>query len=265
MEGCRVVMAGTGNASTVLGRLVLRSGHSIVRVCGRDPVKAGRLAEEWGSEASTSFDLTEVDADLCIVAVSDRALKDCGRWLRVGGALTVHTAGSVEMGVLRSSAQRHGVLYPLQSLNANASAPTQIPFLVDGCTEEVCSFVSGFARSLSPLVSLADDRARADTHLAAVMSSNFINHLLALTEDLCRSRGVSFSTLRPLLNETLERAFRDSPSEVQTGPAARNDLETVGEHLRKLEDMPAIRETYLALTKSILDRMGFDDGPLRVP
>ena len=262
MGSWRVVMAGTGNVSAVLGGLIRSRGHSIVSVAGRDIDKATLLAQAWGAEPTTSFDFTETKADLCILAVSDPALAGCAEWLHTGGMVTVHTAGSVPMGVLRPVAEHRGVLYPLQSLNANATMAPVIPFLVDGSTEEVAGFVADFARSLSQDVRRADDKERADTHLAAVLSSNFINHLMALTEDFCRMNDIPFIGLRPLLRETIERAFIVSPSDVQTGPAARNDIDTLKSHLVRLNETPELRDLYLVLSRSILERKGFDGGSL---
>ena len=260
MEPLRVVMAGTGNAATVLGRMIIRAGHSIVAVAGRDAGKTEALASEWTARAVGRFDFRGIGADLCILAVSDQALSGCDAWLRTGDLVTVHTAGSVPMDALKSVSERRGVLYPLQSLNSNATVLPETPILIDGSTEEVASFLFGFAGTLSSQILRADDAQRADYHLAAVVGSNFTNHLLALAEDYCRSKDVLFPILRPLIAETVARAFRDSPSRVQTGPAARNDLGTVQRHLDMLRDMPELRSVYLAMTRSILDRYGNEEG-----
>jgi predicted short-subunit dehydrogenase-like oxidoreductase (DUF2520 family) len=260
MEPIRVLMVGTGNASSVLGRMILRAGHSIVAVAGRDAGKTNALASEWSARAVDRFDFSGIGADLCMLAVSDQALGDCDAWLHTGDMVTVHTAGSVSMDVLRSVSERRGVLYPLQSLNSNATVLPETPFLIDGSTDDVTAFLSAFARTLSSHVIRADDTQRADYHLAAVVCSNFTNHLLALAEDYCRSRGIRFPILQPLVAETVGRAFRDSPSRVQTGPAARNDLGTVERHLDMLRDMPELRPVYLSLTRSILERYGHEKG-----
>jgi predicted short-subunit dehydrogenase-like oxidoreductase (DUF2520 family) len=260
MKSCRVIMAGTGNASTVLGRLIRRSGHTIVAVAGRQATKTRELANEWDARATSSFDFSGIEADFCILAVADHALYGCGEWLRAGDMATVHTAGSVPMDVLRSVAARFGVLYPLQSLNTNASSLPEVPFLVDGSSGEVKASLFDFAQTLSSDVRTANDAERADHHLAAVFSSNFINHLLALTEDYCRSKGISFSSLNPLVRETIERAFRDSPSNVQTGPAARNDLGTVERQSECLAEMPHLQSIYRIMTRSIRQRHGHDGG-----
>lgn len=258
MRRFRISMVGTGNVSTVLGRLLLKKGHSIVSVSGRERARTEELATEWGSEARFDFDVSDLDADFCIVAVSDQAVKDAGNWLRTGETTALHTAGSVPMHVLKGSAESHGVLYPLQSLNRNATEIPDIPFLVDGSTEETLLAVEALAHTLSEKVTRADDGQRADYHLAAVMSSNFINHLMASTEDYCRSRDLHLPQLQPLLLETLERAFRDSPSRVQTGPASRNDLDTMRGHLERLEGMPELRDVYSSLSKAIMRRHGHD-------
>ena len=44
------------------------------------------------------------------------------------------------------------------------------------------------------------------------------------------------SILKPLVMETINKAFDNVPSSVQTGPAARGDKETMGAHLNQLND-----------------------------
>lgn len=262
MGSRKVVMVGTGNVSAVLGGLILSRGHSIVAVAGRDIARTAALASTWGAQPSTTFDFSGLRADLCILAVTDSAIQGCADWLRTGGMVTVHTAGSVSMDALKPIAENRGVLYPLQTLNAKATVVPEIPFLVDGSSEQVAGFITDFAHSLSYDVRRTNDKERADTHLAAVMSSNFINHLLALTEDFCRMKDIPFSGLRPLIMETVGRAFRNSPSKVQTGPAARNDLETLNSHLQRLADMPELGDLYRVFSRSILERRGFKGGSL---
>lgn len=252
----KVAIVGTGNVAIVLGRLVAEAGHAVVGVYGRDIAKAAGLAERLGSRACDSFDLRDADADLCIVAVSDAALKTCGTWLQTGGMLTVHTAGSVPMSALEGSGSRIGVLYPLQTLNAHSDAMPDIPFLVDGSSQETVERIIAFAKTLSATVQRADDEERIEIHLAAVIGSNLMNHLLSLTEEYCRSHGIQMGILRPLLRETLDRAFRMSPSKVQTGPAARNDIATLRLHLDRLGSMPDLHEVYLLLSRQILSRHG---------
>jgi predicted short-subunit dehydrogenase-like oxidoreductase (DUF2520 family) len=90
-------------------------------------------------------------------------------------------------------------------------------------------------------------------HLAAVISSNFTNHLLAEAEKILKSRGFELDILKPLMVETIEKAFAISPENAQTGPAVRGNQKVIDKHLEILKDFPEVREVYRNLSESIRD------------
>ena len=100
----------------------------------------------------------------------------------------------------------------------------------------------------------AGDNARAKLHVAAVVVSNFTNHLYKLAEDYCRKEGLDFKQLLPLIEETALRLKSTSPSAAQTGPALRHDKETIQKHLSLLAAHPQLKNMYLLLTESIQQR-----------
>lgn len=128
-----------------------------------------------------------------------------------------------------------------------------IPFLVDGNSPDVTEFIRVFALSLSPHVTITNDDERLKLHTAAVIVSNFTNHLYAIAEEFCESEKIDFGLLRPLIMETAQRLESISPSAVQTGPAIRKDIHTLDKHLRLLSAYPKLRTTYLRLTDSIMN------------
>lgn len=249
----KVVLIGSGNVSTVLGKLMLAKGHEILQVISRNETHAALLAKELGATADTELKKVNPKADICVVAIADDALYMIDKTLDLNGLLIVHTAGSVSREVLQKISTRYGVLYPLQSLRAETGYFPEIPFLVDGNDDETSRDIYSFAASLSDKVSMATDEQRLKLHLAAVASSNFINHLLTLTEAYCKKAGVDFKLLYPLLSETVNRIQDLSPSAVQTGPAIRNDQETIRKHLAMLSENPELQKIYNIMTMSIQD------------
>jgi predicted short-subunit dehydrogenase-like oxidoreductase (DUF2520 family) len=57
--------------------------------------------------------------------------------------------------------------------------------------------------------------------------------------------------LLPLIEETARRIKNISPRQSQTGPAARNDEETIQKHLALLEKYPDLKKIYELFTASI--------------
>jgi predicted short-subunit dehydrogenase-like oxidoreductase (DUF2520 family) len=114
------------------------------------------------------------------------------------------------------------------------------------------TLVEDFAQTISGTVAKAGDVERLKLHVAAVVVSNFTNHLYALAEDFCKKENIDFKLLAPLIKETAQRVEAHSPASVQTGPALRNDVFTLDKHLRLLSNHPKLKYIYLKLTDSIM-------------
>jgi predicted short-subunit dehydrogenase-like oxidoreductase (DUF2520 family) len=192
-------------------------------------------------------------ADLYVVAITDGILFDLNKSFRLGNKLIVHTAGSVSKEVLKDISHNYGILYPFQTLRKEIAIATTIPLLVDGNTEEATILIEDFAKTLSPIVKRTNDDERLKLHVAGVIVNNFTNHLYALTEDFCNKEHLDFNLLLPLIEETSARLKQASAKDVQTGPAARNDVFTLDKHLRILNAHPKLKYLYLKLTDSIMN------------
>ncbi|MEO6977866.1 MAG: DUF2520 domain-containing protein, partial [Mucilaginibacter sp.] len=63
---------------------------------------------------------------------------------------------------------------------------------------------------------------------------------------------MSFELLRPLIMETAQKVQSHLPSAVQTGPAIRNDQNTIAAHLQMLDDDTALKAIYELLSQEII-------------
>ena len=68
--------------------------------------------------------------------------------------------------------------------------------------------------------------------------------------EICIENNVSFEILKPLILETANKIVTLSPEEAQTGPAKRDDKQTIESHLDFLKDENQ-RNIYKILTQSI--------------
>ncbi|MEP7256374.1 MAG: DUF2520 domain-containing protein [Ferruginibacter sp.] len=248
----RVVIIGSGNVASVLGRLIKQNGHEIVQVISRNAEHAQVLANDLQCPSSDNNSNVDMNAEIYLVAVNDGALYELNKSFHLGKKLILHTAGSVPIDILKDISLNYGVLYPLQSLRKEMDYSTDIPFLIDGNTEETITLTEDFARTISGTVAKASDEERLKLHVAAVIVSNFTNHLYALAADFCEKEKIDFKLLAPLIKETAQRVETHSPADVQTGPALRNDIFTLDKHLRLLSNHPKLKYIYLKLTDSIM-------------
>ena len=247
-----IVMIGSGNVASVLGRKFIAAGHRIVQIISRNASAASELAYEWDTESSNYFSVINRSADVYLLAVSDNALAEIVDDLRLPGKVVAHTAGSVPKEVLERVTQHYGVFYPLQSIRKDISRLPDIPIFFEGSDEIATVALKNLAQSISfeqPVFAGSEDRMKL--HVAAVIVNNFTNHLFALAEQYCKKEGIDFHQLLPLIGETVERLTTNSPAETLTGPAIRNDQLTIQKHLELLNDYPALQKVYRVLTESI--------------
>jgi predicted short-subunit dehydrogenase-like oxidoreductase (DUF2520 family) len=250
-----VVIIGTGNTATVLGRKLKEAGHHIVQVYGRDAKAASSLAYKLGTESTTYRSVVNRDADIYLIAVSDHAIEELITELKLGKKTVVHTAASVSKNVLRTTADHYGVFYPLQTMKRQSVKLPDTPIIIDASDEKTFEMLKSLAFSISDNVVEAGDEQRLKLHLAAVFCNNFSNHLYALMEDYCNKEKLDFHLLIPLIQETAARLSEMSPALAQTGPAARADEETINKHLVLLEGYPELKMLYGIFTKSIHDHL----------
>jgi predicted short-subunit dehydrogenase-like oxidoreductase (DUF2520 family) len=90
---------------------------------------------------------------------------------------------------------------------------------------------------------------RQKYHLAAVFVNNFVNHLFYKAQVQLKQNNLDWELLKPLMEETVAKLDDHSAFDAQTGPARRNDHDTILTHQSLLteEDL----SIYKLLTNSI--------------
>lgn len=248
----KVVLIGSGNVNTVLGRRMVTAGHPVLQVISKNIANARQLAAALNSIAADNISAIREDADIYILSVSDTALPLVAGQLHLDQQLVVHTTGAGAIQLLQGCSARYGVLYPLQSLRKEMQGLPVIPLFIDGNTPAVKETLTGFAQTLSPVTGYADDAGRLKLHVAAVVASNFTNFLYTQAELFCRQEHIDFRALLPLIAETASRVQQYSPAQVQTGPAIRKDVVTVEKHLQALKPYPELADLYQHLSNAIM-------------
>ena len=108
------------------------------------------------------------------------------------------------------------------------------------------------ANEISNKVYKISSEQRKALHVSAVFVNNFVNHLYQIGNEICEENKVSFEVLKPLILETANKVMMLSPKEAQTGPAKRNDKQTIENHLDFLSNENH-KTIYKILTQSLLN------------
>ena len=245
-------MIGAGRVAGHLSQVLHKAGHKIIQVISRTDKSARALAGTYGCSWSTDIQELLPDADLIIFSVRDDVLQYLISQAEPGKALAVHTGGSILVIIFKGKVRNYGVFYPLQTFSKGRTPDfRKIPMCIEANTPDNEQILMALARQFSEVVIRADSTQRLTLHLAAIMANNFGNHLLVLAQQILEKEHLSFELLRPLIEETVAKAFDLGPQEAQTGPAARNDEIVIKKHLDLLSCSPEIQRVYEVLTESI--------------
>jgi hypothetical protein len=216
------------------------------------------------SELSPEFNAFEIEkthnlsllrpADVCIITVKDEAITEVSEKIPLENQLVVHTSGNTSIEAIDSK-NRRGVFYPLQTMNKQTIVDFEkVPFCLEAENTNDFYLLQRLASLLSTKTYALNSYQRRVLHLAAVFMNNFSNHLVYISEQICKENEVPFEILQPLLNETFAKLQNTSAFDAQTGPARRNDSLTISNHLAMLSDN--YKEIYDIITKSIINTYG---------
>lgn len=247
-----VVIIGAGNVGTILSKLIVNKGHNVKQVFSSRLSNAILLSDQIGSQPIDNLDKINHNADIYIIAVVDDVIPLVAKSLKLDDKLVFHTSGTISKDVLKTCSTNYGVLWPIQTLKKEVVLLNEIPFVIDGSNEAAITAIEGFASGLSASVIRANDNQKEKLHLAAVFASNFANHCFVLAEKYCQKENLDFNMLIPLIAETAGRIKNYSPSDVQTGPAARKDIKTLEKQRINLKKYPYLQELYVTMSLSIM-------------
>jgi predicted short-subunit dehydrogenase-like oxidoreductase (DUF2520 family) len=253
----KIAILGAGNVAWHLAPALEDAGHEITEVYARDIEKATLITERlYSAEPKDDLDFSESKAQLFILAVKDSAISELADAVILPeDSILIHTSGAMSLDSLGySSASHSGIMYPLQSFTKGRKMEMdEVPFLLEGDDTTTLQKLKLLAKSLSPLVYVVRSKDRMAIHVAAVFASNFTNHMLRISEEVMRRQGLDFEMLKPLIIETLSKSLQIGAKNAQTGPAIREDYETMEEHHQFLNYNEQIAEIYRLISQDIID------------
>ncbi|TRO66328.1 Rossmann-like and DUF2520 domain-containing protein [Christiangramia sabulilitoris] len=243
----KVVIIGAGNVASHLYRSFSEAqGLEIIQVFNRN---IDHLNFVHDSEICISDPSKLKEAHLYLIAIKDEAITALAQELNIKTGLVTHTSGSVSMDALMKF-ENYGVFYPIQTFSKNMPVDfSEVPLCLEANTSENLNFLKEVAAKVSNKVFEVNSEQRRALHLSAVFVNNFSNHLFTLAQEYCQQNELPFGILRPLIKETVSKIEILEPYSAQTGPAMRNDQETINAHLAMLDEDK--QKIYKILTESI--------------
>ena len=252
----KITLIGAGNVGYHLGKRLFKKGIIIQQVYSRNLENATTLAKKI--KAIPTNDLASItnQAEVYIIAVKDDAIAAVAKKISqnkgMKNKLVVHTSVAASSQLIGNSFKHFGVFYPLQTFSKNRQIKfSNIPICINADGKKDLLLLKKLGKKLSKKAAVINDEERAILHVAAVIVNNFSNHLFHIGQQITAAESIGFDLLMPLIQETVLKIEEQSPLDMQTGPARRNDQKTIKKHLQYLQKFPEYAQLYALLTKSI--------------
>jgi len=248
----RITIIGSGNVAYHLAKNLFRNRTGANFIYSRNKKAGDYLARQVFAHYTKKIEETVSRTDIYMMAVSDDAIKDVVNKLEINNKILVHTSGIANTDMLKIATENYGCFYPLQTFTKKVDIEDyrDIPILITASNLETEKTLVYLAKKISKKVVIVSDFDRQKIHLSAVFVNNFTNHLFSLSSQYLSENNLDFNLLKPLILETVNKIMKNKPIDNQTGPAKRNDKETINIHLNLLKD-ENLKEIYNVLTKSI--------------
>jgi len=190
------------------------------------------------------------NADINFLMVSDDVVKKISKKI-TNKTFTVHLSGIHNLEELNNKGGK-GVFYPIQTFSKKKDVEFKnLPICIESDTKSNFLKLKNLIKLLEAKLVLMNSNNRKHLHLSATIVNNFTNHLYANAKDICIKKNIPFALFKNLINETTSKALSLSPRKSQTGPAKRNDRETINKHLELLKNN-SFKKVYKTLTESII-------------
>lgn len=238
---------------TQLGTALVNKGVEIVQVYSRNLGHANKLAEALNSEGINKLEYLKEDVDLYLFSLKDDAYEEVLKNWKLNGVNMAHTSGSLDANIFKPHSDSYAVFYPFQSFTVGRKIKwDELPFFVNASKEKLHQSLNQLGKAIGGKVVQLDHQQRKIYHLAAVFANNFVNRLFHIAQEICEAEDLDFDLMRPLIKETADKVMDDLPSEMQTGPASRVDLEVLNMHFSALSGNPDKQKVYQILSESII-------------
>ena len=253
MKEYRISFIGAGKVAGALCREFHISGCNIRQIVTQTRKRGQALADSCNALWSSDYRFPGTE-DIIIIAVPDDKLPEVLQRVSCSeNTLVVHTAGSIGLEVFPANIKHSGVFYPLQTFSDNRKIGfSDLPFFLEASDSFSSGIMRNLAESIGGKVHFVDTEHRRLLHVAAVFVCNFVNHMLTSGRQLTLKAGLDFEVIRPLINETINKALDAGPENSQTGPAYRFDKGTVERHIDLLSFSPELQAVYREVTRSIM-------------
>ncbi|MCF8054679.1 MAG: DUF2520 domain-containing protein [Deltaproteobacteria bacterium] len=258
----KIAVIGLGNVGTVMALALQNAGCEVVAVCARSRetlVRNGRAIN--AIQFLDAADAAEI-ANVILITTNDDSIRGvCEQIAKANvlatGDVVLHLSGAGSLDLLATARERGAgiaCIHPIQTFTNTETSLASIPHTTFGvtCDDEMFDWCYDFVALLGGTPIRVPEPAKALYHAASCFTSAYISTLLFLVEEIYGAIGMDSAVARkaylPLLHGTIANIVARGPVSALSGPIARGDLHTIGNHLGGFRNaLPQLLPIYCAL------------------
>lgn len=240
----KIGLIGTGNVASFWAKNLNSLPSVELFVKGRTPEVSSIFSEKFNIQS-----LESQSVDCYLICVQDRNIDHILQTID-SAVPTFICAGLYSL--KQNTHKASGIIYPLQTIQINAiPSLDEVPFLCEFPSKaRACGlrFLTDFNLSYTE----TSEEARFAAHIAAVFINNFGYYTMKRGLSLAETKDLPADLFKPIIDKTIANLFIQG--DLQTGPARRNDIETMTKHQANLSG--SSRELYDFISNSIMKTYG---------
>ena len=254
---------GAGKAGVSLGRYLSQSENiSITGFYSRTYKSATEGADFTGSRAYESLTEIVAESDMILVATPDGEIAKVWEDLKslISDEKNVavgHLSGNLSSEVFSGKPNIDRIsIHPVFAFNDRFTCWERLGsafFTLEGSEKAVNTWKSLLVR-MGNKTATVDAASKVRYHAACAMASNDVLGLIKVCIDNLKLSGFTedeaYSLLEPLVKNNVNNAFKVGVCDALTGPAERNDVNTIKKHIAVMGEYEKL---YVELGKAVLD------------
>lgn len=276
----KIGFIGAGKVGFSLGKYLQnnsnRNNVEIVGYFSKSLKSAKSAADFTNTKLYINLEHILKDSDTLFLTVPDGSISQIWDYMRnldIRNKNICHCSGSISSTAF-FDAQNKGAyaysIHPLCAINDRYKAYENLAkavFTIEGDNEHLDDLMQIFKKSGNQIIKI-NTQKKALYHASAVMTSNLVTALFAMSIDLLNSCGVdkkmAKQILLPLLQGNVANLATFDIEDALTGPVERNDLVTIKKHLTAFtsENLNQEKEIYKLLSQKLI-KIAQSKNPLK--
>ena len=258
----KIGFIGAGKVGFTMGKHLADHGYNVTGYYNRNLEAASDAALFTGTRKFDSLEEITDASDVLFLTVSDGAIADVWEQLRtldLTDKIICHTSGALSSDIFEGIDEKGAFGYSIHPLFAVYSRLESYKefsrsFITIEGNEKYLDYFVDMYRSMGHKVAVIAAENKMRYHAAAVFSSNFIVGVAAIAENMLKSCGFSDedagNALAPILMNNCRNIVNAGTVNALTGPVERNDMGTISDHLKVLDEFE--KRVYIDLSEAAL-------------